>query len=444
MCGETMKISKIRPIPEYIKKRMKKVDEPYKYFGRSCRYYSYLTKNDGELVEVTVAVRNTQKNWYCKQVVVHGIHSDRCFLKDIIHHYIAGYRVGWHDQGIQKHKRWYEDGLWGYQTDKMFNLDTICVNTEYALKQKEYKYSAVDKLHGMYVLKYLRLYEKYPQAEYLMKHGLERYALSVQMLKKIGKDRKFVQWLLCNKERITKKYYDVNTILEAYKRNADLEHIKSILQKRRAFVKKESYKDIKGVFKGLELERLISYLEENKISLPLYVDYIKACQGLELDLTRNMHRFPKDFKHWHDVRIDEYRSKVAQLDAEKRKDFYAKFLSVATKYAALQHNKRSPFIAVIAMSPQELVMEGEALNHCVGKMGYDEKFADERSLIFFIRAKDAPEQPLVTVEYSLKTHKVLQCYGNHDSKPSEDILHYVNKTWLPYANKQIRQLQLAA
>ena len=46
----------------------------------------------------------------------------------------------------------------------------------------------------------------------------------------------------------------------------------------------------------------------------------------------------------------------------------------------------------------------------------------------------------MTLEYSLRNHKVLQCYGEHDRKPSEDILHYVNKVWLPYANRTIKQI----
>ena len=50
----------------------------------------------------------------------------------------------------------------------------------------------------------------------------------------------------------------------------------------------------------------------------------------------------------------------------------------------------------------------------------------------------------MTLEYSLTKHKVLQCYGEHDTKPNEDILHYVNKVWLPYANKALKQIQTAA
>ena len=97
-------------------------------------------------------------------------------------------------------------------------------------------------------------------------------------------------------------------------------------------------------------------------------------------------------------------------------------------------------ICIIAKSPNELVKEGKALNHCVGKMGYDKKFVDEQSLIFFIRDKENPKVPLVTVEYSLISKKVLQCYAYHDTKPAKEIEEYVYHNWLPYANTQLKKL----
>ena len=86
------------------------------------------------------------------------------------------------------------------------------------------------------------------------------------------------------------------------------------------------------------------------------------------------------------------------------------------------------------------MFEGEKLNHCVGRKNYDQKFVREESLIFFIRNKEEPDIPFVTVEYSLKNHKVLQCYGKSDSKPNEEVLNFVNKIWLPYANRKLKKI----
>ena len=75
-----MERSKIKPIPKYLLERIRKKDQKHYYAGTGfVRYYAYLTKNDGELVKVTVAVKNKKKEWYCKQVAVHGIHSRLCF-----------------------------------------------------------------------------------------------------------------------------------------------------------------------------------------------------------------------------------------------------------------------------------------------------------------------------------------------------------------------------
>ena len=53
-----MKIEKIKPIPKYIQKLIQKYDAKYKTVTNArTRFYAYLTKNDGELVKVPVAVK---------------------------------------------------------------------------------------------------------------------------------------------------------------------------------------------------------------------------------------------------------------------------------------------------------------------------------------------------------------------------------------------------
>ena len=126
-----MKIEKIKPIPKYILQLIKKAEEknPYSDSGY-VRYYSYFAKNDGELVEITVACKNklNSKRWRCKQVVVHGIHSEKCFLKDIVLHFMGNYSVGWFDEGLQKYRKWYESEDWGWQEDRYFYIRCPILN----------------------------------------------------------------------------------------------------------------------------------------------------------------------------------------------------------------------------------------------------------------------------------------------------------------------------
>ena len=55
--------------------------------------------------------------------------------------------------------------------------------------------------------------------------------------------------------------------------------------------------------------------------------------------------------------------------------------------------------------------------------------------------KNSPNIPLVTIEYSLLTKKILQCYADYNSQPSKEISHYIKKQWLPYANRQINKIK---
>ena len=439
-----MKIEKIKPIPKYIQKKIKLYDDKLKTapFGRT-RFYAYFTKNDGELVKVTVAVREYKKQWYCKPVVVHGVHSDRCFGKDIKFTYIAGYTVGWHDRGLSKYPDWYESNDWGWSSDDSFDPYAPIVNRDYILQHfPEYKYSAVDRYTGIHVFKYLRLYEQYPQIEYLTKLGLHNIAMSTQILRLCGKDKKFRKWIAKNRQDIVLSDYYVSSIIKAYKTGKPIYEINNFAKRKIKFDHADQMDKVKALVKK-EVGKFLDYIERQNTNFYSYRDYLDACQYLGLDMDEEKNRYPHDFKRWHDIRADEYKSLKAKIDAEKRKALYEQFATVASKYLGLEYNKKSVYVAIIAQKPSDLIHEGETLHHCVGRMGYDQKFAREETLIFFIRTKEQPDTPLVTVEYSPTQKKVLQCYGDHDSKPTEEILDFVHKKWLPYANRQIKQIAAA-
>lgn len=442
-----MKIEKIKPIPKYIMKLILQAERknPLRT-TRYTRFYSYLAKNDRELVLITVACKNKldSPKWRCKQVVIHGIHSDRCFLKDIVLHFMGNYSVGWFAEGLEKYPKWYESKNWDWQDDKYFNVPSDILNIEYLDKFPEYRYSAITQYPYDDVFKYLRIYEKYPQAEMLVKFGLARYATSIQLLRKIGKDKKFRKWLIQKRQEIINEYYYVGTLFTAYKTGKPLDKVQELESEKKSFYRQDGYRNIKHLFKtDKEVTELIEYILKQNTNVSSYIDYLKACEYLGSDMTLPKNKCPHNFKTWHDIRIDEYRTARALKDEEERKEMYKQFACVAEKYLPLQRYKED-LITVIAKSPSDLIHEGDTLHHCVGHMNYDQRFIREESLIFFIRNANEPEVPFVTVEYSLSKHKVLQCYGENDRKPNDSVLEYVNKKWLPYANRQLRKIQAAA
>ncbi|MDE6274941.1 MAG: PcfJ domain-containing protein [Clostridia bacterium] len=437
-----LKIEDIKPIPKYMLKLIQKQDKQHYPTQNGCtRFYSYLTKFSGELVNVTVACRNKGKNWYCKQVAIHDIHSPYCLVKDITFFYVGGYVVDWHEQGLTKYSKWWSYGSWDTAYSKYFNMYSPIINIEYVLKIPQYKYSAVDLYKYTNILKYLKCYEVYPQAELLVKFGLSKYATSRQILRATSKDKNFGKWLIRNSKEISTHDYYVSTLLKAYKTRKPFEIVQQIENVVKNFKTQNTPKCIRALFKtDKEILTFLEYIKKQETHLSSYADYLQACNYLGLDMSQNKNRFPHDFKRWHDIRIDEYRTAKALKDEQERKELYIKFASIAEKYLPLQRDKNDTYVVVIARSPADLIREGETLHHCVGSMNYDQRMIREESLIFFIRDKNSPDVPFVTVEYSLKQHKVLQCYGDRDSKPNEQVLNFVNKKWLPYANRKLKQI----
>lgn len=435
-----MKVEKIKPIPKYILKRIEKADKTAN--PSPCgitRYYSYLSKNDGELVKITVAVRHKYSKWYYKQVAVHGIHSDKCFVKDMAFFYLGGYTTGWFAEGLSKYQKWYEDDEWGWSEDKYFNVYAPTINPEYIHKLPEYKYSAWEQRQED-IFAYLRRYEKYPQLEYLTKAGLQRISTSTTILKRTQKDKKFCKWLMANRKKIQNNFYYVDVIMKAYTSGQDIDELQRAKKFKLELQHNETYRTLAKTYDEETTKRIVQYVFEQNISFPTYRDYLRACEYLELDMTEDKNMFPHDFNHWHDIRSDEYRTAKAMKDAQERQKLYEHFALIANKYLMLEHNKKSAYISIIAKSPAELKNEGEALHHCVGRMGYDQKFVREESLIFFIRLKEKPNIPFITVEYSPSTRKILQIHGMNNSAPDEATKNYIERTWLPYANRHIKAI----
>lgn len=434
-----MKIEKIKPIPKYIVKRIEQMDKKGHPQNGTNRYYSYLTKNDGELVKVTCCVKTRYNKICIKQCIIHGLDSKVCFVKDTDYTIIAGYRTGWYYEGHTKYPKWYEDGKWDWALDKYFNIYSPIVNKEFVGKFKEFKYSAYKEYPYVDILQYLRLYRQYPECEYMVKLGLAKYTDSKQILNKLHKDNRFKKFICKSSKQLAEKTYYIKAILDAYKHNLDLDQIQRLIEKRLLFNKYDHHKEISELFNG-KLESFINYIDQQNTNFHSYYDYIHACKELGIDLSQQKNLIPHDFKKWHDIRIDEYHTLQAERDRQLKKELYERFAEISIKYSTLEKIGRNAFVCIIATSPQDLIKEGDALHHCVGRMNYDQKFAREESLIFFIRNKEEIEKPLVTIEYSPSKKKVLQCYGDHDSKPNEDIEKFVYKTWLPYANKQLKKI----
>ena len=180
--------------------------------------------------------------------------------------------------------------------------------------------------------------------------------------------------------------------------------------------------------KGTKIDRarLLDYVGKSNIDYALYNDYLKALKALGYDLADTKNIYPHDFMAMHDLRTDEYEAYMAKLDRKKRAKLYRDFRR-ASKDARSFEQVGEVYSIIVPSDIAALKREGKALDHCVGRMGYDKKMADGISLIMFVRENTAPDTPYVTVEYRLDRNALNQCYGYHDSKPSEEVIAFVNE-----------------
>ena len=280
------------------------------------------------------------------------------------------------------------------------------------------------------LMEYLKAYVKDPAVEYFGKLGIEPKPSYV----KAAKNKQFVRFLIDNAEQV--KARNAECVLYAFRHNKSFQESANILCKQRnALQYTLEIHELKGT--GINRVKVYEYLRDNGVSTMNYDDYLKAIKGLGMDLTDTKNLFPNDFQRMHDDRIAEYASYKAKAKDEEMKKFDEKFNAKIQEYKELQEIGDN-FQIIIPEHISDLVYEGEMLDHCVGRMGYDQKVIDGLSIIAFVRINEHPEVPFVTVEYKLDKHFVSQCYAIHDTKPSKEVLDYV-AIWEQKVTKNLKE-----
>lgn len=165
---------------------------------------------------------------------------------------------------------------------------------------------------------------------------------------------------------------------------------------------------------GLRIPKLLSYLEKirnhgkihwgNNAALSAYADYITAADGCGLDLSNTIHLLPKNFWEKHDTVTAAWSAICANRRSTKANQKYkARLQKLTARYLYWSDELliRAP------VNAGEIVEEGKRLEHCVG--GYADRHLSGRTTILFLRRRDKPHVPLVTIEIDGTT--IRQVYG---------------------------------
>ena len=84
----------------------------------------------------------------------------------------------------------------------------------------------------------------------------------------------------------------------------------------------------------------------------------------------------------------------------------------------LSRLKAHGLAVVLPMNVKQLIDEGIAMHNCIGRMGYDKRICDGKSLIVFLY-KDG--KPFVDIEIDREHWTVCQCYTKYNHNPEEKV-----------------------
>lgn len=163
---------------------------------------------------------------------------------------------------------------------------------------------------------------------------------------------------------------------------------------------------IREVVPALSISKIISYLERVRLMQQFYPeeailswrDYLRACKSIDMDMTDRHVLYPRALKTEHDIVM----SKQKFIADEALNDDFVKSVD---KYRFLEYHKDDYFIKV-PESMQSMFEEGRKLNHCCGR--YVDDVIDKQAFILFLRRKDNPDTPFLSIEVSpdMTVHQV--------------------------------------
>lgn len=438
------------------------VDEEYDFniTGRQCCFALMEKDPYAGLCEVVYAIhynKRSGRNEFQKIMVIPERRSvpliRNCYYR------WGGMAQGFYVYGFDGKGRRCSDFDFAYSPDfdfmdEDFPLERIYYNESYidarvlAELDPSLQYCAYDGESGVKVVDYIRLYRKHPKVcEMLMKYKLYRF-INEKAIEMLESNLAFLRWVARNAREISSSHMAPRTAFNAYKKNpsgdpSDYAHslaCRCAVGREIAFSNKEVYHK---ALKYATQERILRYQEEQNISSQSYGDYLIACDWLRLDFSDTKVLFPHNFREMHDNYTTQYFEWVSNQEKNKAKKEAAtlnlRMASMAKKFAFLGDFSLDGICVVVAKSKMELIDEGAALHHCVGKMGYDKRQARGESIICFIRKTDEPFTPYVTAEVKVTAQqlRIVQCYGDRDKQVPE--LAGFTAAWMKAVNKEYRK-----
>lgn len=158
---------------------------------------------------------------------------------------------------------------------------------------------------------------------------------------------------------------------------------------------------------GVEMERLNDW-----------ADYIENAKQLGYDVTKKAVKYPKNFTKMHDRFAEQVYEKENAKQISAFKELYQKRQQIF-------EYEGSEYLVKLPQTPYELTREGREMHHCVGT--YIGRYAENRSIILFIRRKAEPDVPFITAEISPQNFEAVQIQDKYDKRPPKAVMQFWKK-----------------
>lgn len=308
-------------------------------------------------------------------------------------------------------------------------------NIEEAVKGTDFKYSCLGEYlksttncNPWIIDKYLNSYRKNPWFEQLIKVGLtsmvDEYKEGRTRLK-VESGRTILQTLGISKDayKLLVTSHKNWTFVE-YQRFANAAIKRDLTEQEYNFVRHNypHYREAIDMLEYTTSKKMNNYFSRNCKAVDWF-DYIGWCMKLNLNMRNEFTLYPRNFQETHDRRYTEYLQKEdpAKYEEIQNVNRMLEQLRKDMKEDSAMNMKAGGLFIRLPNNLMELTAEGENLHHCVGT--YKDRVAKGKTMIFFIRKTDRPDESYYTLEW--KDDKVIQCRGMRNCDMTTEVKAFV-------------------
>lgn len=304
-------------------------------------------------------------------------------------------------------------------------------------------------------MRYLAAYMKHPSIEHLLGCGL--YALVQEKVNQLGTVNQVVDWKKSRPremmgvtqpelEKIVQLKFSSNEILVYQKfrgigvtlETDDVELIEMVAANNKEILQKFEEMGVKESIRYLKYQKRRWYSEESSYRFVYYqwVDYKNTAEKLHYNMSTQHNRFPPNLIKAHDSVASMLREQMKLEDKKRWAEEQTIWDKQYEDLKDLRYTDGTLMVRPVA-SREELITEGEVLEHCVA--GYADRVRDGNTHILFIRRVEQPEEPYYTLNIN-KNGEFVQCHGydNDRNEPGGTRPQFIKDFETRWMNERVK------